>query len=391
MNILTATQIKTANAMHALSHKIYLFIDSFVLRHPHFYLPLVTAVALIAYLFLLLFPALVVVSLMNIIDSISAGTGDWATIAIWAGIMIISAFISYRSTQVKLAQPVGLALTEDKAPELFMLVDKLRESYGFPAIQRILITGDYELDIIKTPRWILPVLFSNTLLIGLPVLQCHTPQHMECLIARRIGQFSKQDNKLTNWLYQLRTVWTLYYSSLARQKIFGTELLRGFFFIYAPFYSALSTFAARIDELKADNYAMQIYNHEIITEMITADAVYQTILRDHFWPAVYRISEITASSRPAPHAKMAMAVRNKINDKTLVTLLDDVMKRESEWLDAKPSIDRRVKNIGHDTPRMQISEGKTAVDFYLKNSKNGLINLLDKLWQKSYYEKKSPV
>ena len=136
---------------------------------------------------------------------------------------------------------------------------------------------------------------------------------------------------------------------------------------------------------------MELYNNEIIREMITADTVYQTILRDHFWPAVYRISEIAANSRPAPHAKMAMAVSNKINDKTLVTLLDDVMKRESEWLDAKPSINRRLENIGHDTPQMQVSEGKTAVDFYLKNSKNGLINLLDKHWQKTYYEKKSPV
>ncbi len=391
MNIHTTAQMKTGDSMHALSHNIYLFINSFILRHPYFYLSVVTAVALIAYLFLLLFPALVVVSLMNIIDSITAGAADWSTTAIWAGIAIISAFITYRSAQIKLAQPVGLALTEDKAPELFKLVGKLRESYGLPAIQRILITGDYKLDIIKTPKWILPVSFSNTLLIGLPVLQCHTPQHLECLIARRIGQFSKKNNKLTNWLYQLRTVWALYYSSIARQKIFGTELLRGFFFMYAPLYSALSSFAARIDELKADSYAMEFYNNEIIREMITADAVYQTILRDQFWPAVYRISKIAASSRPAPHTKMAMAVHNKINDKTLVTLLEDVTKRDSEWLDAKPSIDRRLENIGHDTPRMQVSEGNTAVDFYLKNSKNGLINLLDKYWQKTYYEKKSPV
>lgn len=370
--------------MHALSHKIYLFIDSFILRHPHLYLAVVTAVALTAYIFLLLFPALVVVGVMNIIDSITAATGDWATIMIWAGIVIIAAFISYRSALVKLAQPVGLALTEDKAPELFKLVDKLRESYGFPPIQRILITGDYELDIIKTPKWILPVTFSNTLLIGLPVLQCHTPQHMECMIARRIGQFSKQGNKLTNWLYQLRNVWHLYYSSITRQKIVGTELHRLFFYLYAPFYSALSTFTARIDELKADSYAMELYNNEIIREMVSADTVYQIILHDHFWPAVNRISNNVASAQPTPHAKMATVVRSKINDKAVATLLKDAMNRESGWLDAKPAIDRRLENIGHDMPQMKIPEGAAAVDVYLKTSKNGLINLLDKLWLKTY-------
>ena len=220
MNILTTAQMKTGDSMHALTHNIYLYINSFILRHPYFYLSVVIALALTAYIFLLLFPVLVVVSLKNIIDSITAGTADWSTTAIWTGIAIISVFITYRSAKIKLAQPVGMTLTEDKAPELFKLVGKLRESYGLPAIQRILITGDYELDIIKTPKWILPVSFSNTLLIGLPVLQCHTPQHLECLIARRIGQFSKKNNKLTNWLYQLHTVWNLYHSSIARQKFF---------------------------------------------------------------------------------------------------------------------------------------------------------------------------
>lgn len=114
--------MKIGDPMHSLSHNIYLFINSFILRHPYFYLSMVIVLALTAYLFLLLFPALVVVSLMNIIDSITAGTADWSTTVIWTGIAIISAFITYRSAQIKLAQPVGLAVTEDKAPELFKLV-----------------------------------------------------------------------------------------------------------------------------------------------------------------------------------------------------------------------------------------------------------------------------
>ena len=377
------------SSARALLFKPKCIIESLIHKFPRFYLGCLTLLALFGYAYVLLFPLLVPVGLLNIYQLFMLGdVANWQSTLTWFAIVSIAALVSYRSTQIKLKPPVGLTLAEDKAPELFELVQKHRNYFKRPAIHRIVVTAHYELDIVKTPLWALPVWSTNTMIIGLPVLQSLSPKQFECVVARRIGQFSKRYNPLTNWLYQLRAIWQQYRVSYSQQKVFGIEPLKWFFSAYAPLYAKASLNAARLDELNADTYAMELFNDEEVLEMITADALCRWYLHNQFWPAVYKIASIETKSPQTPHTKIASAVHAIKSGDRLDILIDKVYRQKPHSIQAIPSLQDRIKNIGHEKPHMKEQTAESAAVFYLGASVKGVVDIIDKLWLKSFLEKR---
>ncbi len=369
--------------------KPYSFIVSLIHKFPRFYLGCVVLIALSGYAFVLLFPLLVLAGLLNIYEIIALGDiSNWQAALTWLAVVLIAALVSYHLTQIKPNKPVGLTLPEDKAPELFKLVQKHHAYFKRPKIHHIVITANYELDIVKTPLWALPVWSMNTMVIGLPVLQSLSKEQIECVVARRIGQFSKRYNPVTNWLYQLRAIWQQYRVIYSKQKGPGIEPLKWFFAAYAPFYKMVSLYAARLDGLKADTYAMELFNHEVVLELITADELCRWYLQNQFWPAVYKIASVETKSLPAPHSKMASAVHAFKNGEKIDSLIDKVYKEKPLSGKAIPSLQDRVKNIGHDKPHMGNQTAGNAAEFYLGTSVKGVIDVIDKLWLKSFLEQR---
>lgn len=370
-----------------LPHKLYEFLKTLIHRYPRIYLTCVTLLALAGYAVVLLFPLLLLAGILNIYDALTASSAiAWQRTSLWFVISITSVLVSYRCTQYKPFPPVGLTLVEDKAPELFRLVQEIRENFKRPVIHRIVITPDYELDIIKTPMWALPVWSKNTMVIGLPVLQCLTARQFKCMVARRLGQFSKRDNRLTNWLYQLRSIWQQYRFSYAKQKTHGIEPLQWFFAGYAPLYTTLSVYAARRDELNADAYAMELFIDEEVRDMITADIVCRRFLHDRYWPAVHKIAAIETKTLPTPHSKMASAVHATLKGEKLAALINEAFEAGPKRRDPAPSLQNRITNIGHEKPYMEAPSGETAATHYLGTSAKGVIDLVDKLWLKTFLE-----
>jgi len=349
-------------------------------RYPKFYTGLAVFAAITGYLFVLLFPLFILESMLQVYRGITSDSVDWQSVSIWLVVGAAAAFISYRVMQVKIVEPAGLTLSADSAPELFRLIQRVKESFGRPTIHRVAITGNYELDIRKSPRWFLPVWSSNVLVIGLPVMTCHTPEHLACLVTRRVGQFSKRNNMITNWLYQLRSIWPLYYSSFEASNIIGTELPRWFYFIFERLYCFVSTVAARNDELYADSYAMEIYNDEIVREMISADTLYRHYLQHHYWPAVDKILAISREKKIIPHAKMRSAVRNRLSNEKIAELLSGLNETEPSWNEGLPSLKSRLANIGHQSPYMSVPDADTAAEFYLGKSVASVTDEIDRRW-----------
>lgn len=368
--------------------KFYQRIGYFMTKYYRFYLTIVCVFALIGYALVLLFPLLMIAAGTSLYTILSAGDAiDWQGIAIWSVVFVLSSLFSYRSTQIKITPPAGLTLAEDKAPEIYKLVQGFKEHFKRPAIHRIVITSNYELDIVKAPKWALPVWSSNILIIGLPVLLCHSPRQFEAMVARRIGQFSKRHNLLTNWLYQLRMIWTQYDLAYGKQKSPDSYLLKWLYRAYASLYNKISVIAARKDEINADTYAMELFIHDDVREMITANAAYQAYLQNQFWPAIDKIASIKKQATLTPYQNMATAIQTKFKDETPTALINTAFKAQPGRNNPVPGLRERLENIGHDTPEISENSGETAATRYLGNLSGGVINLIDKLWQKDHMEK----
>jgi hypothetical protein len=384
---------KIKNRLHSAAQngksKLYNLIVLAVNSYPRTYLGFITAFAITGFAYILLFPVLIIISLLNIHEALTFNDAlDWKTASIWLLLCIIAGLVTFRAAKVKANTPAGLTLTQDKAPELFKTVQQFDAQRKRPLIHRIVITGNYELDIVKTPEWPLPVASTNTMIIGLPVLQALAPKQFECVMARRIGHFSKRENPLTNWLCQLRKIWQHYNRLYARQNDFGIEPLKWFFAAYEPFYTATSVFAARRDELDADTYAMTLYNDEDVREMVTADAVCRSYIQNQYWPAVYKIAAIDKKSLPTPHAKMASAVHASLKGDRLSDSIEKTYEAKPSSHDTIPALQDRLANIGHARPCMKASSAENAAMHYLGASVNNVVTLIDKLWLQSFLQQR---
>jgi hypothetical protein len=333
--------------------------------YPRAYVVFLAGFALLGYACLLLFPLLVVAGMTGIYHALAASPGvAWLPLLVWVFVTGICGLASYRLFQCRPLLPRGVVLDRQQAPALFQLVDDTRAHYACPATDRIVITGEYQLDIVNTPVSIPPFWSTRSLLVGLPLLQCLSTTRFQCALARRLGQSSRRSNRLLNWLYTLRSTWPRYHEMAAGADP-GHLVVRALFSIYAPVYTVLSTAAARLDELQADSYAMELFSDEDVLDAITTDVIYRLYLREKYWPAINKLRGQDAVTVPETQVRMAKILHAGLQAGTVKEWIERAMSAEQQWDDPWPLLVRRLENIGHAQALMNADTVEPAATGYL--------------------------
>jgi hypothetical protein len=353
---------------HSLLQHFNTGVESLAESYPRCYLLALTALALTGYGWLLLFPLLV---LAGISGSVEALTGqpaiDWSRLFIWLAVATGAALVSWRMARFRPALPAGIPLDRIKTPALFGLLDELCWHYRGPKIDHVVVNGEFLLDFVKTPYTSLPVWSMNTLVIGLPMIQTLSPHQFRCSLARRLGQFSKHNNPLGNWLYQLRRIWSQYAVDTGAADP-GIQPVRWFFRVFAPVYERISLPAARLDELAADSYAMETCSDEEVLDTITTETVCRLYLEEKYWPTYRKLTTRVREILPKPHAGMASVLRTGLQGDRLQEWLMKAIEQEPRCDDPMPSLEKRVENIGHRKPRMSGIASESAATVYLESA-----------------------
>lgn len=336
--------------------------------YPRAYLLLTTILALTGFACLALFPSLVLAGVAGMYHAIvNAPDIAWFRLLAWVVVTGWCALVTYRIARFRPGLPAGVLLDREQAAELFGLVEDTAEQYGGTGVDRIVVTGGYQLDIIKTPRTALPVWSTCSLVIGLPLMQCLSSQQFSCLLVRRLGQFSKRSNRLLNWLFELRDIWPRYTTPYIRTDP-GFLPVHLLFSVYAPLYRVVSTAAARLDELQADSYAMELCGDEEVLETITADAVHRLFLREKYWPAIRRLGMRQAAVITRTNSGIVAVLRTGLQEGRIEEWIGKVMSMEQQWYDPNPLLAQRLDNIGHVHARMHARKGESAAEDYLPES-----------------------
>lgn len=333
--------------------------------YPRAYLLLAITCALVGYLYLLLFPCLVVTSALGIYKAVINGNSIvWDLVIIWLLVGALSALVSYCMFRFRPVLPAGKVLNRTTHPILFQLVADLSRHYRNPHVDRIVLSRDFELDVLKTPRSALPMWSTNTLVVGLPLLQCLSVQQFQCALARRLGQFSKRYNRLGNWLYQLREIWPQYCDRV-RMRGFGYQPIAWFYCIYAPLYKMITIPAARLDELAADNYAMELFADEEVLDTITTEMVCRRYLEEKYWPVFRKYAARNHRILDKLQSGMTSVLRSGLHAHNLENWVVSAMSAEEQYGDAIPSLTRRIDNIGFAAARMDPLTAVPAAGVYL--------------------------
>jgi hypothetical protein len=358
--------------IHSLLQRFDTGVESLAESCPRGYLLAATVLALAGYGWLLLFPWLVLAGISGAYEALTGQPAvAWSRLLIWSTVTAGSVLVTWRMVQFRPALPAGVVLDRRKATALFDLVDELGRHYRRPGIDRVVINGEFALELVKTPYCALPLWSMKTLVIGLPLIQGLSPSQFRCALARRLGQFSKRRNPLGNWLYQLRRIWPQYAIATSVEDP-GFQPVRWFFRIFAPLYERISLPAARLDELVADSYAMEVCSDEEMLDTISTETVCRLYLEEKYWPTYSKLTARVREIMPKPHAGMAPVLRAGLQGDRCQEWLMKAMEREPRGDDPMPSLAKRVENIGHRKPHMSGITPESAASVYLDTAMEDL-------------------
>ena len=228
----------------------------------------------------------------------------------------------------------------------------------------IVFTGDFEIDVIKTPRLTLPIWNTTTLVIGLPVLHCFSVTRFQCALARRIGQYSRRRTWKGNLLCQLRNTWPLYARDSDHQS-FGYQPIRWFFAVYVPVYRVISAPLARSDELAADTCAMELFSDDDVLDLLTVQMACLRYLEDECLPVVKNMHVNDSITTESATVGTVSLICKLIHSDRMVRWISEAGAAETGLYDALPCLAERVQNIGHTAARMCMTNEESAASIYL--------------------------
>ena len=308
---------------------------------------------------------------------------DWALFA--AGILAIlfCGLLSWTIVRTPLKLPHGLQLDHASAPGLLELIDELENSYGQASVHRVVLRSDFDIQLIRTPRYGLPLWTVNTLTIGLPMLLSLPPSHFKALLARRIGQASGKHNRLSGWFYQLAAIWRTYRESYARQASPVLKLLGGFFKFYLPFYQKLAFFALRQDELEADRYALELVNDRDMAGVMSQEIITRVFLQQKYWPKIKQLVRRGDTTRYAPYCQMPQVVQKSLTVDDARSWLMAAITSPDNLREIMPPLKSRLENIGHKKTGAPIPLTEVAASEYIApRALTSIVDKFDQRWLK---------
>jgi hypothetical protein len=339
-------------------------------------------VAIAGYAYLLLFPVLLLAGIWILTSYviIEQSTVSIVQIIYWTVITGISAMVTIQLAKIRFFATHGITLEPSMAAKLHILLDKYSDRIAIPRIDRIVVTEQLSIDIVKTPTTFIPFWSSNTLVIGLPLMQCLSPEYFECATIRKLLQYSKHRHWLIKWLHQLRGVWLLYMNVLSKNVGFGSLLLAVFFRLYAPLYRDLTIPIAHRNELEADLDTLQFVNDEDLLQTIEAVIVAKIYLDQQYWPRIQKSLVENRGRDIAPYSNLEEILKQGLTTKNTKRWLDSVYDHESHRLKAIPSLRARMQNIGRSRIRIPERIQQTAAQFYLDHAYSSVVSGINRLW-----------
>ncbi|KPJ95094.1 MAG: hypothetical protein AMJ55_04735 [Gammaproteobacteria bacterium SG8_15] len=363
-------------------HQIY----GFAQQYPNTYAALQVLAALVGYVYLLLFPVLLLAGIWTLGSYVvlEQASGNAMHFIGWTLITGISAMVTIQLTKIKFFSTPGITLDAPMANKLHLLLDKFADETTIPRIDRIVVTEQLSIDLVKTPTMAIPFWSSNTLVIGLPLMQCLTPEYFECAVIRKLLQYTKRRNCLIKWLHQLRNVWLLYMNVLSKNITLGTLPLAIFFKLYAPLYRDLTTPVAHRNELDADLDTLQFVNDEDLLQTIEAVIVAKIYLDQQYWPKIRKSLKENQDIDIQPYSKLEEMLKQGLTTKNTKRWLDSVFESESHRLKAIPSLRARMHNIGRARIRIPERLQQTAAQAYLEHDYLKIVDSVNQLWKQRH-------
>lgn len=357
-------------------------------RHPRVYQYSLACLALLGYSFIFGLPV-VTLLIASLVPEQMIDTSNYlgvSLILLEIATALLTASLSIALFQLKISLPSGRPITAEDSPKLFALIHELNLTHSGrrfqPKIQQIKLSQNFEIKIVRTPRNGFPLFFTNTLIIGLPLLQTHSPKHIKILILRQIVHLSGARSRLSSWLCYASSYWSQYSIALKKQGRTPSFLLLLFFAWYAPLYKLMAKGTRSLECYFIDKHLSKTLGKQSFAETLVQTFFAEKFLKDIFWPQLNNKAYRHKSPPYLPYSNIEKILVDKLDDFTRQSWLDNALS-DKKQLAIKLSLLSRLHNLQINHPTLPSSYSMSAANYFLSDSLKTLITQMNRVWASS--------
>ncbi|MCW9014144.1 MAG: hypothetical protein OQL06_10200 [Gammaproteobacteria bacterium] len=350
-------------------------------RHPHLYIAVILVLSLLATFFLFSIPIIALYLVISIPSNIIAASDylDATIILTQISVATIATILSYYLFKLNIDLPAGRPLSNEDSASLIALVNEICDDCNAPKIDFIKLTNICEIEIIRTPTNGFPVLFTNTLLIGLPLMQSLSPIQLKAAIYRKIIHLTGTYKRPTAWIYFYQKTLSLYKKAHSKQWQLPNIFMLAFFSWFTPVFRLLAQAACRQEELYADAAASQAMIDNSIVNMLTTSSICKKYLEENYWPHLFNKAYKYKSPPYFPYSSLERNLRINIDRESAQSWLDHELQTENHS-NFMPSLRTRFENLGHTGNNLPEPVTESSAHHFLNSSLAEITKQMDKVW-----------
>lgn len=307
-----------------------------------------------------------------------AWTGHARIALIWpliAGLGLLGSGLS--ALWLRLRAPEGIMLTADQSPELFKALDKIRRKVNGPAIDRVLLTPDFNASISQLPRYGLMGGAINILSLGLPLMFALDRPRLLAVLAHEYGHLRGGHGSWAAWIYRTRLSWMKLAHSLRKDTGLTASLTRRFLRWYLPRFSARSFAVARQDEYDADRVAARLLGAQVAAAALVEIEIKGRLMARQFWDRHWALARHHPLPQ-GPYRDLGRFLSLVPASTDAQGALREALKTLSSAEDTHPVLRDRLDNLGED-PALPDWSRRAAVDL-LGPGLDRWLEELDRQW-----------
>jgi Zn-dependent protease with chaperone function len=367
-------------------------LEGYAKAHPTRYKTKVAflAFAVYAYVFAIL-GAVIALAVGCFVLSKDSSGGNALLFKVGFGFVILATVI-VRALWVRLNPPTGIELRRDRAPRLFLLIDKIRNALDTPAFHHVLIVNELDAAVVQVPRLGVFGWQRNYLLLGLPLMLTFTPAQFRAVLAHEFGHLGRRHGRFSCWIYRARVTWWRLLQEMTTRQHWASFVFTKFLAWYAPFFNAYSFVMAREQEYEADRNAARLVGPHGMKDSLASRAVVGGVLRESFWPSLAQRNKETATPPDTYLHDLAGAIQVPAHRERAQVFFSEALHEQTGYADTHPSLADRLAALDKvpakngapaastSIPQLPGVQEDSAARYYLGQTCDELCGQLNREW-----------
>lgn len=279
--------------------------------------------------------------------------------------------------------PEGVPLVRERAPALVAMIEEIRKRLKSPRVHEILFTSECNAGIVQIPRlgpfgW-----YRNYLVLGLPMMAATSPPEFAAVLAHEFGHLSREDGRLSAWVYRARMTWGRLDDRLQASRIAGSRYIREAVAWYAPYFNAYTFVMARQQEYDADRRSAELVGAAVTGAMLARSKTLTHVMDRLFMPELRALCSKLPQPPSDAVSRLIKALQTPVEPAEARRLIDLSLGEKTNNSDTHPALADRIRALRLSEVPVPVGFEQSAARRYLGTESSILEAALNERWKEN--------